>query len=1104
MKRANHWLGVLGLIAMAAFAQSAWAATCTAKTGGPYNWGSASSWTGCNNKTPRDGDTVIIPSGSTVTLNVDTNQLASLTVQAGGVLQGDNRGGQNLLDLSGGPGNLTNNGTITLTDNALQIAGNFVNNGSFAAGASQTQFVGNGTQTIGGTNPITFADLDLSNPTAITLGANVTVAGQLTAPQALTSTCPTDYTLTSNNGATVQHSCPTALSCTPPSNTPAGVTVTCQCDNFARSTLNPSTIFGSNWIVSTNDTTGIVPSIVNPGYLRLTNNTGNNAKAATVPGIFPASGNYISVEFKQYAYNGSGADGMAVTLSDYAIPAVPGGFGGSLGYAQAQTKGSNGFAGGWIGVALDEYGNYQNPADGPKIGGPGFIPESVGVRGSGSGMNGYNFLAGTNGLTPLVDNRGSTTPSLGNYYQVIVDARNEPVSTSITVNRDTTGTGNSYNQNLINIPNVYSAATGQGFTQSPVPTNWQISFTGSTGGSTNIHEIGGLRICAQSMAAPSGGTAGSFNAIDEAYGTPPLAVQNYLTGHIYTKLVGTPFKFDVAALSNSQILTTYAAAASKTVTVKLVDNSDSLTVPANDCTRSCTSVCTGKPAVAGGTQTLTFASGATDKGQKQSPNFTINSAYQKLVAIISDGTTAACSTDSFSVRPLSIASVVSSNATNTGTGGTPIFKAGSDLFALTATTGATGTPGYIGTPKINAASVQAFAFSPAMVTTGVLAGNFAAAVSGVATGNNFTYSEVGAFNLLGPDSTLTPPRIPGVYDDTWTAVDSGANNDCVSGTTAAAYSNVINAGKYGCNFGITANTGAFGRFVPDHFDTAVVATATTPMPCPTGLTCPVLYNGFVYSGQPFTTQVTARNLAGAVTLNYDSAKTLSKTATLTAWNLPGGSGANPGGGTMPPPPNTVSSTAFNLGIATTNTPFYTYTAPPVLPTDIYVRATDSDSVTSQRVSGSVEGGLKVVSGRIKMANANGSELLPLSINMTAQYWAASGWVTSTTDSMTNFVVATPPATGAVSFGNYQKNLTAVSVVGSPKAIALSSGMGAFNLAAPGAGKNGSVDMTITALTGASCYVAPTPLGCYLPSNAARATFGVYTGANAFIYMREAY
>jgi MSHA biogenesis protein MshQ len=199
-----------------------------------------------------------------------------------------------------------------------------------------------------------------------------------------------------------------------------GVSVTCQCDTFGRAALNPSTIFGGNWVATTSDATGIVPRIVNSGYLRLTENTANNAKAATVPGIFPAAGNYISVEFKHYAYNGSGADGIAVTLSDYAVPAVPGAFGGSLGYAQR--TGVNGFAGGWIGVALDEYGNYQNPTEG-RSGGPGFIVQSVGIRGSGLGTTGYPWLRGTANLTTVapnvgIDNRTSTTPSLGDFTRL--------------------------------------------------------------------------------------------------------------------------------------------------------------------------------------------------------------------------------------------------------------------------------------------------------------------------------------------------------------------------------------------------------------------------------------------------------------------------------------------------------------------------------------------------------------------------------------------------------------------------------------------------------------------------------------------------------------
>ena len=469
------------------------------------------------------------------------------------------------------------------------------------------------------------------------------------------------------------------FSCTQPSNTPAGLSLTCVCDTFGRASLNPSTIFGANWIVSTSDSTGILPSIVNSGYLRLTNSTGNNAKAATVPGIFPAAGNYISVEFKQYAYSGSGADGIAVTLSDYSVPAVPGAFGGSLGYAQR--TGVNGFAGGWLGVALDEYGNYQNPTEG-RVLGPGFIRDSVGARGSGSGTTGYAWLGGTGTLNPQIDNNTSSSPSLGYTYQVIVDARNEPASTAVAVNRDT-GAGYA---SLINIPNVYAAAP-VAYPQAPVPNNWQISFTGSTGGSTNIHEIGSLRICASTIWPPSGGTASGFNAIDEVYGNasvaPRVSVQNYLNGHIYMKVVGSPFKLNVAALDNNQIQTAYVTSGSKTVTVKLVDNSDGACILDSSQANYCNAACTGKTAVAGGSQTLTFLS--SNLGQKQSGDFTLNTAYKNLAAIISDGTVTACSTDAFSVRPLGVTSVVSSDATNAGTSGTPIFKAGSDNFSLTAT-----------------------------------------------------------------------------------------------------------------------------------------------------------------------------------------------------------------------------------------------------------------------------------------------------------------------------------------------------------------------------------------------------------------------------------
>ncbi len=179
-------------------------------------------------------------------------------------------------------------------------------------------------------------------------------------------------------------------SCTVPSDITSAMS--CVCENFQRSTLNPSSIYGADWALSSSGGSFGIPRIVNSGLLRMTDNSTTVATAATVPANFPAAGNMILVEFKAYSYNGSAADGMALTLSDSSISPLPGAYGGSLGYAQkvgsdcTNPSGCAGFAGGWIGVALDEYGNFSNPTEG-RSGGPGSRPDAVAVRGSGSGAS---------------------------------------------------------------------------------------------------------------------------------------------------------------------------------------------------------------------------------------------------------------------------------------------------------------------------------------------------------------------------------------------------------------------------------------------------------------------------------------------------------------------------------------------------------------------------------------------------------------------------------------------------------------------------------------------------------------------------------------------
>lgn len=950
----------------------------------------------------------------------------------------------------------------------------------------------------------------------------------------------------------------TAAPCNPPSNIPAGVSVSCVCDNFNRASLNPSTIFGQNWITSESDGTGILPSIAATNYLRLTNNTANNAKAATVPAAFPAAGNYISVEFLHYAYNGTGADGIAITLSDYNVPAVPGAYGGSLGYAQR--TGINGFAGGWIGVALDEYGNYQNPTEG-RLGGPGFLTESVGVRGSGSGATGYRWLQGTAAnISPPIDVTG-TTRGPGYRYQIVVDARNAGAATPqtfVAVNRDTTGSGNSYSA-LVSSFDAFSRATALGFTQAPVPTNWQISFTGSTGGSTNIHEIGALRICAQTVVPPNGGVASGFAVIDEAYGTPAIAVQNYLTGRIYTKLAGTPFKLNVAAINNNQIQTGYVLSGTKSVNVKLVDNSDGACVLNSSQANYCSAACQGKAAVTGGSQTLSFAS--SNAGQKQSADFTIPGAWSNLVAIVSDGSTTACSTDAFSVRPLSF-NALSSTANNAALTGTPVLRAGTDNFSMTVSTATAGYAGVSAVPTINVAGMAADAAGWTVGT--VSPASFPAAVASSSTGTTFTYSEVGHFRLLGydPASNTTSPR--GVYDSSWTAVDQGTATDCVAGSyantrdTSGTFASNASYGKYGCLFGITANTPLFGRFIPDRF--TLVSGSVTPA-------CAGTTRSFTYMDQTrlgVAYRLEARNGFDAKTLNYDAS--LFGAGVLPVPELVAeDQGASNQGCHLNSRLAGLPVATWVAGVFDASTPNASFKRPSVVPPLTLDNSTSPQCAATRQDAGgpfwSLDLGVLVnegtavmagadmnanttgtctgaacdarklgstgmVLGRLNLLNAYGSDVLPLLVPVRAEYWNGSTWMLNTEDKCTTLSATNLGVGNVTPAAGSSLAVTSASLSMSP-AGALGGGVGNFRIN-PSTKGAGSVDLVLNLGAGLTSGVnwcgswssgplagtgnAPSPDLSFMTGNwcggnadrapAARIRFG--SPKAPFIYLRERY
>ncbi|MFB0722696.1 DUF6701 domain-containing protein [Aeromonas salmonicida] len=252
--------------------------------------------------------------------------------------------------------------------------------------------------------------------------------------------------------------------------------LTCFADGFDSAQINPD-----SWVVAQRNSSTL-PSVQN-GRLRLTQNVTNQATSATFQRLFPGASNLVTVEFDQFAYKTfgtSGADGMAVVLSDSTLTPQPGAFGGPLGYGFK--TGISGFAGGWLGVGLDEYGNYANEGGSYNL---GSRPQAVSIRGSGSGTSGYRYLAGTtSNLNPAVDS--GTNSNRPHRYRITVDSRTTGSSLA-TVERDT-GAGYTSLVGPINM----ASQTGQ----AAVPTNFLLSLTGSTGSVTNFHEIDNVRICA--------------------------------------------------------------------------------------------------------------------------------------------------------------------------------------------------------------------------------------------------------------------------------------------------------------------------------------------------------------------------------------------------------------------------------------------------------------------------------------------------------------------------------------------------------------------------------------------------------------------------------
>lgn len=547
---------------------------------------------------------------------------------------------------------------------------------------------------------------------------------------------------------------------------------------------------------------------------------------------------------------------------------------------------------------------------------------------------------------------------------------------------------------------------------------------------------------------------------------------------IYTKLTSKAFNLDVYALLPDSTQATGYVSATNGVRVELVSDTG------NAC---------GSTVVA--TKQVSFTS--TNAG-KQTVSFTstdVPNAYPSLRCRVTDTTLGkvGCSSDNFSVRPQAF-TISSSNATGTSPTSTPVFRASTDTFNLKAITGESN---YTGTPLVG--SLTAHSGAPAVgvisyvnAITQTITGSLPAAVAGISTANNFKYSEVGLFQFAANS----------VYDETFTAVDQ-ASGDCNS---ASPFNNDANAGKYGCKIGNVASS-YFGRFIPDKFEITINSVTKA---CDT----------FAYYDQDTTTNaalntqftITAQNGLGATTQNYVGNYAKFDPATWGNFNFTTSPALTNVQLKRSKANNSLTGSWVN-GVAAMTAKFYV-PRPSTGPIDeqivtVRTQVQDSDGVTTTTSPFPIASTVPFRYGRLAIPPVHGSELLPLTVPIEAQYWNATGYKRSTEDGCTTFNIST------IAMRNYRGNLNACETVLSGSTTMVKGKMD-LRLSAPGVTgstpNTGSVDLALhfgsaggdqtcissvqsnatDGTAGMSAWFGADPVG--------RATFGIYKAP--IIYMRE--
>jgi FtsP/CotA-like multicopper oxidase with cupredoxin domain len=233
------------------------------------------------------------------------------------------------------------------------------------------------------------------------------------------------------------------------------------------------------------------------GALQLTSGTGEQLGMIVTKNAL-STANGLQITFTDYAFDGTnpGADGMTFFLSDASkpMPTAAGDSGGSIGYANGTNANLTGIANAYVGVALDQFGNFSNPTQG-RAGGPGQIAQTIAARGAasidwaylGGALNGSGVAASLPFAidAPTATTRPATAPT------IVATLTAAGVLTVAIDRHDGNGPVTYYSQTIVGVAG-----------EPAVPASVYFGFTSSTGGSYSVHQVSGLTIAALAAVAP--------------------------------------------------------------------------------------------------------------------------------------------------------------------------------------------------------------------------------------------------------------------------------------------------------------------------------------------------------------------------------------------------------------------------------------------------------------------------------------------------------------------------------------------------------------------------------------------------------------------------